>query len=99
MRLKEILRTEYIGAITIGFLAAQGVGNLVGLVVGVIGWWIYGNPSRSVFAGTHNFDYSILVRPGISAALYFLTAYGVLRWLYTPGAGTAMEESKDAPEA
>lgn len=99
MRLKQILLTEYIGSITIGFLAAQGIVNLVSVLVGVITWIAYGSEGRSVFASPQAFDFSLIIRPTTSAALYFLAAFGLVRWLYPPTPEPPVEDSADAPTA
>ena len=99
MRLKQILLTEYIGSIIVGFLAAQGVVNLVAVLVGVLSWTLYGNQGRSVFANPQPFDYSLVIRPATSAALYFLVAFGLVRWLFGPPPEPLVEDSTDAPEA
>jgi hypothetical protein len=82
-RIREILLTEHIGAITIGFILAQAITGFVSTFVqsGAV-YWVSRNTTASVFAGRQAFSRSSLVIPLIAVALYFLVAYFLMRWLY-----------------
>ncbi len=84
-RLREVLLTQYIGAITIGFLLAQMVTAIVsGIVqIGVNYSWASREPS-SIMRGAASvaFPWKTLIYLLTTAALELLIAFLMIRWLY-----------------
>ncbi len=80
-RIKEVLLTQYIGAITIGFLLAQGIGSLISLLLQPVAWYL---GRHSYFGGTEQaYPWTSAFLPSLAAVLlYFLVVYAFLRWLY-----------------
>jgi phosphotransferase system glucose/maltose/N-acetylglucosamine-specific IIC component len=83
-KIRKLLLTEYIGAITIGFLLAQAVIVFVGAFVGTAEYLLLDrSSSRSVFYNQAPlFSWATLIVPLVSAILYFTVAYLLMRWLY-----------------
>ena len=84
-RLREVFLTQYIGAITIGFVLAQMVTAVVsGIVqIGVNYSWANREPS-SVMGGTASvaFPWKTLIYVLVTAVLELLIAFLLIRWLY-----------------
>lgn len=80
--IREILLSQYIGAITIGVLAAQGV---IAFVTGAVRAFAtyYGPESRGVMVGDRAWiAWFQLLDSSIITILYFVVGYLLLRWLY-----------------
>ena len=97
VRLKQILLSQYIGAIAIGFVAAQGVLALVSLSLVPINWALFDR--YRTMSIRNPFMRQNLVPPAIHAALDFLVVFLLIRWLYcapdsskNDGGGGANEE-------
>lgn len=84
-RIREVLLTQYIGAITIGFVLAQTVtGFISGLVqTGANYYFARGEPG-SVMGGAPVFPWKTLMFWLITAALQLLVAFLLITWLYAP---------------
>lgn len=82
-RLGEILRTQYIGAIAIGFLLAQAAGNFVSTLVQPLITY-YENRSRpqSVFASASIFNWPSIIVTLTNMLLYLIAALLLVAWLY-----------------
>jgi len=99
-KLRQILLTEYIGAIIIGFLLAQALAATISTVVQTISFYMEGRSRSSVFGGRAGFEFGALVPPAISVILEVLTAFILIYWLYWSGDSQIDEaEEKAAPEA
>jgi hypothetical protein len=99
-KLRQILLTEYIGAIIIGFLLAQALAATISTVVQTISFYMEGRSRSSVFGGRAGFEFGALVPPAISVILEVLTAFILIYWLYWSGGSQIDEaEEKAAPEA
>ncbi|HTW30544.1 MAG TPA: hypothetical protein VMD76_02635 [Candidatus Sulfotelmatobacter sp.] len=98
-KLREILLTQYIGSILIALLAVQALAELITTVVWT-GFWVF-NHSRadSVLGGSSSapFRWENLISDGVKIALYFLTAYGLARWLYAAQAPITHDELEGEP--
>jgi hypothetical protein len=93
-RIKEILQTDYIGAIAIGFIVAQSIVAVVGcLIETVASYWQMSRQNGSLLGRpTFSFPWEGLVLGLITSALYLLAAFLLARWLYAAaqsGAGAA----------
>ncbi|HEY6971133.1 MAG TPA: hypothetical protein VJA94_18130 [Candidatus Angelobacter sp.] len=82
-RLREILRDEYIGAIAIGFLLAQAIGGVIGVILQPLITYFQNRGRRpSIFASQTNFNWPELILGVISIILHLLAALLLLYWLY-----------------
>jgi hypothetical protein len=97
-KLREILQHQYIGAITIGFILAQAVTTIVGVVVqcGAYSWEIQHWAGR--YDRKPNFPWETLAISLVSGVLYLIPAYLLIRWLYYEREvvdGTEAEQDQD----
>jgi hypothetical protein len=81
-KLRQILLTEYIGAIIIGFLLAQALAATISTLVQSISFYLEGRSRSSVFGGRAGFEIGALVPPAISVILEIVTAFLLISWLY-----------------
>jgi hypothetical protein len=83
-KIRQVLLTESIGAVAIGFLLAQAVIAFVGAFVTTGEFlWMNRNASHSVFYNQpRTFSWAALIAPLVSAGLYSIAAYLLMRWLY-----------------
>lgn len=88
-KLRQILLTEYIGAIIIGFLLAQALAATISTIVQTVSFYLEGRSRSSVFGGRAGFEVGALVPPAISVILEVLTAFLLIYWLYWSGDGHA----------
>jgi hypothetical protein len=91
-RIREVLLNEYIGAITIGFILAQAVAGIISAVVQPIAFYWTSRQKSSIFDRAA-FPWDHLILSLVSAALYFLAAYLLLRWLYFQPSGQTVENA------
>jgi hypothetical protein len=100
-KLREVLLTQYIGAITIGFVLAQMIIAVVsGIVqIGVNYTWASREPS-SVMGGaaTVAFPWKTIVYLLVTAVLELLIAFILIRWLYTEDEPDASIAPQNQPE-
>jgi hypothetical protein len=97
--IREILRHEYIGAITIGFLLAQSAIHLITAIVQPLSFYL--EPGRSsILTGDRSFPWERLVLPNVvSAVLLFIVAFALIRWLYLGRFGmVAAENPPEMPD-
>ena len=90
-RIREILLSQYIGAITIGVLVAQGV---IALLSGAIRAFAsyYGPEARAVMVGDRaSVAWFQLIDGVVLAILYLVVSYILLRWLYLHHEPTSTE--------
>ncbi len=89
-RILEILRTQYIGAIVIGYLAAQGFITAVGLATVPLRWYLSGRNSVTQSVLFHEqpqkiqFPWDSVLTGITTILLYFALCYALFRWLYLP---------------
>jgi hypothetical protein len=80
-RIREILLTDYIGAITIAFLLTDGVFSLIGGLARVA--YTYVHYYRSVLEEARvGVDWETLVSPVVNLVLSVGAAYLLAKWLY-----------------
>jgi ABC-type Mn2+/Zn2+ transport system permease subunit len=84
-KLRQILLTEYIGAIIIGFLLAQALAATISTIVQTMSFYLEGRSRSSVFGGRAGFEFGALVPPAVSVILEVLTAFILIYWLYWSG--------------
>ena len=91
-RIREILLTEYIGAILVALLVSDAIIALITLVVGQIYW-------HAAFAGRYHesLGHSILTTL-VKMLLYLASAYILVRWLYGVRPPVA-REGTESPQA
>lgn len=83
-RIKEVLLTQYIGAIVVAFLATDGVLNLIRIVAQIVEDPILARVNRPsvLYAPETHWTWSVLVPSAVTAVLQLLTAYLLFWWLY-----------------
>jgi len=83
-RLRKILREEYIGAIAIGFLLAQAIGGIIGVILQpIIDYFENRGRPQSIFAPQHSsFNWPSFILNVISILLHLLAASLLYYWLY-----------------
>lgn len=98
VKIREILLTQYIGAILIALMGWQAVVVLVGTAIRDLGWFVRQQQNASVVgsAGT-TFPWVSLIDAAITMFLYLLVGYLLARWLY-PLAQTKSESNAEAQE-
>jgi hypothetical protein len=80
-RIREILLTDYIGAITIAFLVTDGVFSLMGGIARLAS--NYFRYYRSVLDEARvGLNWEILVSPALTLLLSLGTAFLLAKWLY-----------------
>ena len=98
-KLRQILLTEYIGAIIIGFLLAQALAATISTIVQTISFYMEGRTRSSVFGGRAGFEFGALVPPAISVLLEVLVAFVLIYWLYWSGDTSASDvDQKEAEQ-
>jgi ABC-type multidrug transport system permease subunit len=91
-RLREILLTQYIGAVTIGLLLGQAISGFVNAIVQAGASYVAIRQTEGVFTASQQFSWKNLITSLISVTLYFLVSLALIRWLY---AETTSETSSD----
>ncbi len=82
-RIREILLTQYIGAITIGFILGEATVRLVNELTNAVGtYWAIQQVRESVLGGPRSFPWTNFITAMVSVALQFLAGFLLLRWLY-----------------
>jgi hypothetical protein len=93
-RIREVLLTQYIGAIAIGLVLAQGIFVFVNsLVQAVATFWAL-QQARGVLTESAPFSWHNLIASMITVVFYFLICLSLIRWLYsesTNGKGDSLE--------
>jgi hypothetical protein len=103
-RIREIFRTQYIGAIVIGMLVSQALTGVVSLLLQPLIWYQQYHESRSVMqSGLPPFPWSKLLPLGLTVALYILVSYLLYAWVYAKETkldeATSAEKDERPPEA
>jgi H+/Cl- antiporter ClcA len=81
-RIREILLTQYIGAIAIGMMIAQALVGFVSLLVQPVIWYQQTRSSRSVLESASPLPWSNLLPLALTVVLYVAVSYALLIWLY-----------------
>ncbi|MGA7401708.1 MAG: hypothetical protein WCC99_11265 [Candidatus Sulfotelmatobacter sp.] len=93
--IRQILLTEYIGAIVVGVLIADSFSALLATAAEQIAYHVYStDPSFPRDGHRLSITYSILATL-TRVALYLISAYLLARWLYPAKAKTA--EARELP--
>ena len=86
-RLREILLTQYIGAITIGFILAQAaIGFVSEITQTVAGYWVL-QSQRSALGPSTSFPWANFLTSMVSIALNLVVGFLLIRWLYAEEKG------------
>ena len=106
IRLREILLTQYIGAIVIGYLAAQAFIGIANIATLPLRWYLQGRNSvtQSVLFNEKPhpipFPWDSTLSSVTTVLLYFVIAYGLTRWLYSsPMDRLGPETAPTSPES
>ena len=81
-QIREILRTQFVGAITIGFLLAQGIGRLIGTGMDPLIWYLEQNKRFDRYLQPTPFSWPSLAIEFVHALLYLLVSFGLTVWIY-----------------
>jgi hypothetical protein len=82
-KLREVLLTQYIGAIAIGFMLAQTVtGVISGIVQTGVTYFSASHESSSVLGGPPVFPWKTLIFWLVTVILDLLVAFLLIKWLY-----------------
>ena len=96
-RIRELLLTQYIGAIVIGMLIAQALMRVVGLLMEPVIWYQQARSSGSALdSSSTSFPFSRMLSPALTVILYIVVSYWLLVWLY--GAETTVAAANEAAE-
>jgi hypothetical protein len=97
--IRQILLTEYIGAIVVAALVADSLSTLFTTVVAQVSFHLHNPPIDS--RGLHGLSTTYSVVEALTrAALYLISAYLLARWLYPAkteiaGRGAALPEDQN----
>jgi hypothetical protein len=82
-RIREILLTQYIGAITVGFILAQATISFINELAGAVAeyWAIQQNRGSAIGAPT-SFRWANFIVSMTSVALHLVVGFLLIRWLY-----------------
>jgi hypothetical protein len=98
-RIREILLTQYIGAIVTALLILDAISQLIQLTAHAISWGILnGGAEHSAFARRPS-PAEILIPTAIRSALYVTVAYTFVRWLYLQKQVAAVDDNPAAGDA
>ncbi len=83
-RIKQVLLTQYIGAIVIAFLGTDAVLNVIRIVAQIVEDPIVARVNRQsvLYPPVTRWTWGVLVPTAVTAVLQLLTAYLLFRWLY-----------------
>jgi hypothetical protein len=97
-KVREILLTQYIGAILVACIGCHAAIAFVGVIVRDAAWYIAQQRYRSVFGrSTVPFPWENLIFTVINIVLYLLLAYFLARWLYPRASSTAVPSEGEQP--
>jgi hypothetical protein len=81
-QVREILRTQFVGAITIGFLLAQGIEGLIGVAIDPLAWYLLQSKQFDRYVQPTPFSWPELGIVFVRALLYLLASFALTVWLY-----------------
>ncbi len=93
--LREILLSQYIGAVAVGLILSQAVFVFINALVqaGATYWAIL--QTRSVLADVPEFSWKSLIASMITVALYLVVCFLSIRWLYSEPKASASDAGTD----
>ena len=97
-KLREILLTQYIGAILVALLIWQAVIEVI-LALVRIGFWCFNHfhPESVYGVARTPFPWDNIVFAAVAVVLYLVTAYGLAQWLYPSAASIGQPGAEDGP--
>jgi hypothetical protein len=103
-KIREILLTQYIGAILVALLGSQAVSTVI-IAVARNGFWYFDQRHNQSVLATSGppFPWENLIFSLVTVLLYLLAAYSLARWLFpaaplSPAVGHDEAERPDQPE-
>ena len=87
-RIRELLLTEYIGAILVAVIAAQAVIVVISALVQEIMYYVYFARQEAFRMAHAPTPSEVLIPAGIKISLYLVTAYLLAKWLFFKESGT-----------
>ena len=97
-RLRDILLTQYIGAITIGLILAQAINGFVNAFIQAAATYLAMQQARSVLTQPPEFSWRNFITSMVTVFLYSVICFALIRWLYSEGASETNEGSDNPPE-
>jgi hypothetical protein len=96
-RIREILLTQYIGAITIGFILAQATVQFIDNLaqIGVRYWEIQQSAGRVL--DDRPFPWASVIISMASVGLHLLVGFLMIRWLYAEENTQSGSQDEEAP--
>lgn len=96
--IRELLLRQYIGAMVIALVAAQGFSHLIAIITVPLDRYLlnYAHQLRggsSLFTPAPQIDWRVSIGFAVNAVLSFVVAYLLLRWLYLRPAEPPGEET------
>jgi hypothetical protein len=96
-RVREILLTQYIGAITIGFIFAQAATHFINGITQVAAqYWTIQQDYRGVMGAPRSFPWASFIVSMSSVVLHLLVAFLLIRWLYAEENGQSGDQEVEA---
>jgi hypothetical protein len=85
-RIREILLTQYIGAITVGFIFAQAAIHFINeIALAFAQYWTIQQDQGSAMGAPRSFPWANFTVSMASVALHLLVGFLLIRWLYAEG--------------
>ena len=97
--IRDLLRNEYIGAITIGFVLAQAIGLTIDTFVRPLQFYLLDRGRHSSLFGTTDYHWNSLLSPVITIVLYAIVAFSLFWWLYLRSEPEPVPENTNAAAA
>jgi|ERR1700739_1812916 hypothetical protein len=103
-RLREILLTQYIGAIVIGLVAAQGVIEAMGVATLPLRWYLgsHNAKTQSVLFNEQPralpFPWESTLSGLTTVLLYFAASFLIAQWLFPADLTTDSSQKEETPE-
>jgi H+/Cl- antiporter ClcA len=83
MKIREVLKNQYIGAVAIGVIVAFAIISFIGTVFqATILYWEARHRASSVFSPSAQFPWGNLLAGLAPVVLYLIVAYLLMRWIY-----------------
>jgi len=96
-RIREILLTQYIGAITIGFILAQAIIQFIdNIALGAMRYWTPEEFQGSAMGGARSFPWANFVVPLAAIVLHLLVGFSLIRWLYSEEKAKSGDNEEEA---
>jgi NADH:ubiquinone oxidoreductase subunit 6 (subunit J) len=97
-RIRKILLTQYIGAITIGFIFAQAMIQFIdNTALGAMRYWTPEEFQGSAMGAARSFPWANFIVPLAAVVLQLLVGFLLIRWLYSEEKTQSSNQKVEAP--